>query len=83
MVSRLLATHSLVGVRSSPGTVFVNNRTQAVRLPLVMRRPKSDRKVNTRANANEGMIASLVGDNFLPERSAQYYGAIRAAPEKQ
>jgi antitoxin VapB len=69
----------------SIGTVFVNNRTQAVRLPLDVRLPDGVRKVEIRAKGNERIIAPLgqtwdsfflggpsVSDDFLPERANQY-----------
>ena len=68
----------------SIGTVFVNNRTQAVRLPLDVRLPEGVRKVDIRAKGNERIIAPLgqtwdsfflggpgVSDDFLPERASQ------------
>jgi antitoxin VapB len=69
----------------SIGTVFVTNRTQAVRLPLDMRLPEGVRKVEIRARGNERIIAPLglswdsfslggpnVSDDFLPERASQH-----------
>ncbi|PUE38268.1 type II toxin-antitoxin system VapB family antitoxin [Limnohabitans sp. Hippo3] len=66
------------------GTVFVNNRTQAVRLPLDVRLPDGVQKVEIRAKGNERIIAPLgqtwdsfflggptVSDDFLPERATQ------------
>jgi len=68
----------------SIGTVFVNNRTQAVRLPLDVRLPEGVRKVEIRVRGQERIIAPLgqswdsfflggprVSDDFLPERAAQ------------
>jgi len=68
----------------SIGTVFVNNRTQAVRLPLDVRLPEGVHKVVIRARGNERIIAPLgqswdsfflggppVSDDFLPERADQ------------
>ena len=43
----------------SIGTVFVNNRTQAVRLPLDVRLPEGVRKVDIRARGNERIIAPV------------------------
>jgi len=43
----------------SIGTVFVNNRTQAVRLPLDVRLPEGVQKVEIRAKGNERIIAPL------------------------
>lgn len=69
----------------SIGTVFVSNRTQAVRLPLDMRLPEGVHKVTIRARGNERIIAPLgqtwdsffldgpkVSDDFLPERASQH-----------
>ena len=69
----------------SIGTVFVNNRTQAVRLPLDVRLPEGVQKVEIRAKGNERIIAPLgqtwdsfflgglaVSDDFLPERATQH-----------
>jgi len=68
----------------SIGTVFVNNRTQAVRLPLDVRLPEGVQKVEIRVKGNERIIAPLgqtwdsfflggpkVSDDFLPERATQ------------
>ena len=68
----------------SIGTVFVNNRTQAVRLPLDVRLPEGVQKVEIRVNGKERIIAPLgqswdsffldgpkVSDDFLPERATQ------------
>ena len=67
------------------GTVFVNNRTQAVRLPLDVRRPEGVQKVEIRAKGHERIIAPLgqtwdsffmggpvVSDDFLPDRASQH-----------
>ena len=69
----------------SIGTVFVNNRTQAVRLPLDVRLPEGIQKVDIRVRGNERIIAPLgqtwdsfflggpkVSDDFLPERASQH-----------
>lgn len=68
----------------SIGTVFINNRTQAVRLPLDVRLPEGVHKVEIRANGNERILAPLgqswdsfflggpsVSDDFLPQRPTQ------------
>ena len=68
----------------SIGTVFVNNRTQAVRLPLDVRLPEGVRKVEIRVKGQERIIAPLgqswdsfflggprVSDDFLRERASQ------------
>ena len=69
----------------SIGTVFVNNRTQAVRLPLDVRLPDGVNKVEIRARGNERILAPLgqswdsfflggpnVSDDFLPDRASQH-----------
>jgi antitoxin VapB len=70
----------------SIGTVFVNNRTQAVRLPLDVRLPEGVHKVEIRAKGNERIIAPLgqtwdsfflggppqVSEDFLPQRATQH-----------
>jgi len=69
----------------SIGTVFVNNRTQAVRIPLDMRLPEGVQKVDIRAKGKERIIAPLgqswdsfflggpaVSEDFLPERADQH-----------
>ena len=69
----------------SIGTVFVNNRTQAVRLPLDVRLPEGVQKVEIRALGNERIITPIgqtwdsfflsgpqVSDDFLPERATQH-----------
>ncbi len=66
------------------GTVFVNNRTQAVRLPVDVRLPEGVHKVEIRVKGNERILAPLgqtwdsfflngplVSDDFLPERASQ------------
>jgi len=68
----------------STGTVFVNNRSQAVRLPLDVRFPEGVRKVAIRVKGQERIIAPIdrtwdsffldgppVSDDFLPERASQ------------
>ena len=68
----------------SIGTVFVNNRTQAVRLPLDVRLPEGVHKVEIRVRGNERILAPLgqtwdsfflggpsVSDDFLSERAKQ------------
>jgi len=75
----------------SISTVFVNNRTQAVRLPLDMRLPEGVHKVHVRANGNERIIAPLgqswdsfflngpsVSDDFMSERADQSQSAREA-----
>jgi antitoxin VapB len=66
------------------GTVFVNNRTQAVRLPLDVRFPEGVHKVDIRVKGQERIITPVgqtwdsfflagpqVSDDFLPERASQ------------
>ena len=67
------------------GTVFVNNRTQAVRLPLDVRFPEGVHKVEIRVKGHERIISPVgqtwdsffldgpsVSDDFLPERASQH-----------
>ena len=69
----------------SIGTVFVNNRTQAVRLPVDVRLPEGIQKVDIRARGNERIITPIgqtwdsfflggpkVSEDFLPERASQH-----------
>ncbi|MFC7461428.1 type II toxin-antitoxin system VapB family antitoxin [Hydrogenophaga defluvii] len=69
----------------SIGTVFINNRTQAVRLPLDVRLPEGVHKVEVRARGNERIISPLgqtwdsfflggpaVSDDFMTERASQH-----------
>jgi antitoxin VapB len=67
------------------GSVFVNNRSQAVRLPAELRLPDHVKKVDVRANGNERIISpagekwdsffigtvKTVSDDFLSERASQ------------
>ena len=68
----------------SIGTVFINNRTQAVRLPLDVRLPEGTRKVEIRSKGKERIISPVgqtwdsffldgprVSEDFLPERASQ------------
>lgn len=68
----------------SIGTVFVNNRTQAVRLPVDVRLPEGVHKVDIRVKGRERIIAPVgqtwdsffldgprVSEDFLPERASQ------------
>ncbi len=68
----------------SIGTVFVNNRTQAVRLPLDVRLPEGVHKVEIRAKGQERIITPIghswdsffvdgprISDDFLSERAQQ------------
>ncbi len=66
------------------GTVFTNNRTQAVRLPVDVRLPEGVRKVQVRVRGNERIITPVgqswdsffldgptVSDDFMAERATQ------------
>lgn len=68
------------------GTVFANNRTQAVRLPAELRLPESVKQVSVRARGNERIIAPLAEtwDSFFingPAVSPDYMEA-RASQEQ-
>lgn len=65
-------------------TVFINNRTQAVRLPTEVRLPEGVKRVTVRAIGNERIIAPVentwdsffmngleVSDDFMTERASQ------------
>ena len=65
-------------------TVFINNRTQAVRLPSELRLPESVKRVQVRAIGNERIISPVestwdsfflsgpqVSADFMPERASQ------------
>lgn len=64
--------------------VFINNRTQAVRLPAEVRLPEGVKRVSVRAIGNERIIAPVentwdsffmngpkVSDDFMTERTSQ------------
>ena len=64
-------------------TVFVNNRSQAIRLPAEMRLPDNVKRVDVRARGCERIIAPLgqtwdsfflnapeVADDFMDERAS-------------
>jgi antitoxin VapB len=66
------------------GTVFENNRTQSVRLPVETRFPKSVKRVNVRVRGNERILTpadqtwdsfflgeASVSDDFMQERADQ------------
>ena len=68
----------------STGSVFLNNRTQAVRLPAETRFPAHVRQVNVRIKGNERILSpventwdsfflsdSKAPDDFLTERAEQ------------
>lgn len=65
-------------------TVFINNRTQAVRLPAELRLPEHVKQVSVRARGQERIIAPLesswdsffidgprVSDDFMKTRAGQ------------
>ena len=69
----------------SIGTVFVNNRSQAVRLPVDVRLPEGVQKVEIRAKGHERIISPLgqtwdsfflggpsVSGDLLLERASQH-----------
>ena len=69
-------------------TVFINNRTQAVRLPAEVRLPEGVKRVSVRAIGNERIIApventwdsfsmsgSQVSDDFMTGRASQQQDA--------
>ncbi|WP_320040713.1 type II toxin-antitoxin system VapB family antitoxin [uncultured Desulfobacter sp.] len=66
------------------GTVFVNNRTQAVRLPVDSRFPKNVKKVVVRVVGKDRVLSPVentwdsfflsedgVSDDFMTERASQ------------
>ncbi|UCZ56239.1 antitoxin [Desulfurispirillum indicum] len=66
------------------GTVFENNRTQAVRLPAETRFPEGVKKVHIRVHGNERILSPQnaawdsffnasenVSDDFMEERASQ------------
>lgn len=68
----------------SQGTVFLNNRTQAVRLPADVRFPENVKKVSVRAVGRERILTPIehswdsfflaneeVSEDFLTERAEQ------------
>lgn len=65
-------------------TIFTNNRSQAVRLPVNLRLPEGVHKVEVRAKGNERIIAPAgqswdsffldgpaVSEDFMPSRADQ------------
>lgn len=68
----------------STGSVFENNRTQSVRLPVEARFPADVKRVSVRVVGKERVLAPMentwdsfflstetVSDDFLPERATQ------------
>lgn len=69
----------------SQGTVFTNNRTQNVRLPIDMRFPETVKSVMVRAVGNERILSPIenawdsffmsgaqASDDFMEERADQH-----------
>jgi antitoxin VapB len=69
----------------STGSVFVNNRTQAVRLPADTRFPETVKKVNVRVVGKDRVISPIenswdsffltketVTEDFMNERASQH-----------
>lgn len=67
------------------GTVFINNRTQAVRLPVDVRLPEGVQKVEIRVKGNERILSPVgqtwnsffldgptVSQDFMSERASQH-----------
>lgn len=72
-------------------TVFTNNRSQAVRLPVEVRFPDGVKKVEVRARGSERIISPVgqtwdsffhggvtVTEDFLPHRASQAQGEREA-----
>ncbi len=68
-------------------TVFINNRTQAVRLPADLRLPENVKRVQVRAVGNDRIISPVdnawdsfflngpqASDDFMNERAPQHQG---------
>lgn len=66
-------------------TVFINNRSQAIRLPAELRLPENVKRVDVRARGSERIIAPLgqswdsffingpeVADDFMESRASQH-----------
>ena len=66
-------------------TVFINNRSQAIRLPVELRLPENVKRVDVRARGLERIIAPVgqtwdsfflsdqsVADDFLEARATQF-----------
>lgn len=79
----ILYTRMAMGIPT--GTVFENNRTQAVRLPAETRFPETVKKVTVRVSGKERILTPVestwdsffldgpaVSDDFLSERADQH-----------
>ncbi|GAB3493366.1 type II toxin-antitoxin system VapB family antitoxin [Curvibacter fontanus] len=66
-------------------TVFINNRSQAIRLPAELRLPENVKRVDVRARGSERIIAPLgqswdsffingpeAADDFMESRASQH-----------
>ncbi len=75
----------------STATIFTNNRSQAVRLPVDVRFPDDVKKVQVRVRGAERVISPInqtwdsffidggqVTNDFLPQRAAQTQGEREA-----
>jgi uncharacterized protein HI_0948 len=73
----------------SEGTVFMNNRTQAVRLPADMRFDESVKKVEVRKQGNERIIspAGQSWDSFFAKPKEQWlsddFSVEQEAPQER
>jgi antitoxin VapB len=68
------------------GTIFTNNRTQAVRLPAELRFPASVKKVNIRAVGKERVISpaeSTWDSFFLTGHSSATDDFMKVRPSQQ
>lgn len=76
--------YSILVMTMQTGSIFENNRTQAVRLPTETRFPDNIRKVMVRVVGEDRILSPLdrcwdsfflaqdaVSDDFLPERASQ------------
>lgn len=70
----------------STGTVFITNRTQAVRLPAESRFPESVKKVNVRVLGKERILSPVENtwDSFFlsPEQATDDFMNERALQEQ-
>ena len=69
-------------------TVFINNRTQAVRLPSELRLPESVKRVQVRAVGNERIISPVnsTWDSFFlngPQSSEDFLPEFERVPALQ
>jgi antitoxin VapB len=68
-------------------TLFTNNRTQAVRLPVELRLPSTVKRVDVRARGNERIIAPLnqAWDSFFKDgpQATEDFMSERASQEQE